>query len=113
MYTSRPDIQAIEYYLYLNTVLRDEFIDAIQRFRLALELRSPGNISEVVLNFELPPNSPPDLDSDLEELRKAVGLELRKTALLLTGSIAEALLLERHPDNTDRGPGLRKLVKEE
>jgi hypothetical protein len=35
---------------------------------------------------------------------------LRKTALLLAGSIAEALLLLRHPDSSEKGPGLAQLV---
>lgn len=37
-------------------------------------------------------------------------LGLKKTALLLSGSIAEAMLLARHPDNSERGPGLAALV---
>jgi hypothetical protein len=32
--------------------------------------------------------------------------------LLIAGSIAEALLISRHPDNSNRGPGLSRLVQQ-
>ena len=62
------------------------------------------------VRFQLPPNAPPDLKSDFEELQRAANHGLRKSALLLAGSITEALLLSRHPDRSDRGPGLRQLI---
>jgi len=49
---------------------------------------------------------------DFEELQKAAKHGLGKSALLLTGLIAEALLLSRHPNTSDRGPGLSKLVRQ-
>jgi hypothetical protein len=60
----------------------------------------------------LPSDAPPELSADLEEFRNAAGLGLKKTALLLSGAIAEALLLLRHTDRSERGPGLAKLVDE-
>ena len=62
------------------------------------------------VRFQLPPNAPPDLKSDFEEIQKAAEHGLGKSVLLLAGSIAEALLLSRHTDRSDRGPGLRQLV---
>ena len=38
-------------------------------------------------------------------------VDLHKSVLLLAGSITESLLLMRHPDNSDRGPGLKDLVE--
>ena len=64
------------------------------------------------VRLQLPPNTPPDLNLDFEELQKAAKHGLGKSALLLTGMIAEALLLSRHPDTSDRGPGLRQLVRQ-
>ena len=60
--------------------------------------------------LQLPPNTPPDLNLDFEELQKAAKHGLGKSVLLLSGLIAEALLLSRHPDTSDRGPGLKQLV---
>ena len=64
------------------------------------------------VRLQLPPNTPPDLNLDFEELQKAAKHGLGKSALLLTGLIAEALLLSRHPDTSDRGPELRQLVRQ-
>ena len=50
------------------------------------------------------------LAPDLEEFKEAVGYGLQKTSLLLAGSLAEALLLLRHPDDSEKGPGLRNLI---
>jgi hypothetical protein len=69
-------------------------------------------VSELASGIQLPPDAPAGLFADLQEFRDAVGLGLKKTALLLAGSIAEALLLSRHPDTSDKGPGLAQLVSE-
>jgi len=110
LYPSRPDIVAIGSYADVAYVNPQEFTDVVRRFRAAVELRQPGSITEVVSGITLPPDASDDLASDLQEFKEAVGLGLRKTALLLAGSIAEALLLLRHPDISERGPGLAQLV---
>lgn len=112
LYSTRPDIIAIDSYQNETMVYANEFVDVVRRFRTALELRKPGSVSELVASIAFPPDAPEDLASDLQELQEAVGLGLRKTALLLAGSIAEALLLLRHPDKSDRGPGLHDLLIE-
>jgi hypothetical protein len=112
VYSSRPDIGALEIYERETSVNASEFTDAVRRFRAALELRTPGSLTELVDGIQLPSDAPADLSSDLQEFREAVGLGLRKTALLLAGAIAEALLLVRHQDSSERGPGLAQLVVE-
>ena len=87
-------------------------VDAIHRLRLSLELRPPGSITQAADGIRLPPDSSPEIAKDLQEFKEAVGLGLQKTALLLAGSIAETLLLTRHPDTSERGPGLANLVKQ-
>jgi hypothetical protein len=112
LYPSRPDISAMEGYPNAEVVYSRDLIDAAQRLRTAVELHRPGSISDVVDSIELPPDSREALAGDLEELRDAIALGLKKTALLLSGSMAEAMLLARHPDKSERGPGLLPLVEQ-
>ncbi len=112
LYPSRPDILALEGYKNETIVDAKEFTDVVRRFRTALELRPPGSLSDVVSGIQLPQDAPADLSADVQEFREAVGLNLRKTSLLLAGSIAEALLLLRHSDTSERGPGLAQLVRQ-
>ena len=60
----------------------------------------------------LPSDAPEDLLLDLRELEEAVNLGLAKTVLLLSGSIAEALLLSRHRDESTTGPGFQQMVEQ-
>jgi len=112
VHPSRHDILVLETYKGETSVNAQEFTDAVRRFRAALELRPPGSLNELIEGIQLPSDASADLSADLQEFREAVGLSLRKTALLLAGSIAEALLLLRHPDSSDKGPGLAQLVSQ-
>jgi hypothetical protein len=108
LYPSRPDIKSLQPPSSLSS--SDTFRDAIQRLLSALELRQPGTASDLAASIELPPDAPPGMDADLAEFQEAVALGLKKSALLLSGSIAEALLLARHPDKSEYGPGLSRLL---
>lgn len=111
LYPSRPDISAMASYIDVETVYARDLIDAVQRLRTAVELHRPGSTSDVVESIELPADLREPLAGDIAELRDAVSLGLRKTSLLLAGSMAETMLLARHPDQTERGPGLLSLVE--
>jgi hypothetical protein len=107
----RHDIQALQPFETVNNVLRDVFRDAVNRLRTALELRPPVAIAEFLNDTTVPDHDQGSaIDRDIRELREAATLGLAKTTLLLSGLIAEALLLERHPDQSSRGPGLGQLV---
>lgn len=110
LYPSRPDICAMEVYEHIEYVPSLEFQDAAQRLREAIELRRPGTVTDIVDSIRLPLDSAVHLVADLQEFKEAVGLGLKKTPLLLAGSIAEALLLTRHSDSSERGPGLARLL---
>lgn len=110
LYPSRPDIAAMGLYEHVEVVNALDFRDAVQRLRAAIELRRPGTVTDLVESISLPSDAPEPLEADLQEFKEAVGLGLRKTALLLAGSIAEALLLTRHSDTSERGPGLSGLL---
>jgi tetratricopeptide (TPR) repeat protein len=110
LYPNRADIQAMKGYETSIVVSKVNLDDAIRRLKHALDLRPFSSAGEKLAQFKLPSDAPDDVLLDMSELEGAVSLELTKTALLLVGSIAEALLLSRHPDKSDRGPGLKKLV---
>lgn len=110
LHASRPDILALEPYERVEFVEKREFTDALVRLHASLELRKPGAITETASTINLPEDASASLAEDLIEFKEAVGLGLRKTSLLLAGSLAEALLLLRHPDTSERGPGLAQLV---
>ena len=110
LYPTRPDISAMEVYERVEYVQSPEFHDAAQRLRSAIELRRPGTVTDLVDSITLPPDASEHLTADLQEFKEAVGLGLKKTSLLLAGSLAEALLLIRHPDTSERGPGLASLL---
>jgi hypothetical protein len=111
-YPDRVDMQAIEG--FEDTAYTDHAVysDAVKRLRLALELSPPGAVAALLEEIQLPDNVPPGITRDLAELREAAAIGLAKTVLLLSGLIAEALLLSRHPDSTERGPGLGALVRQ-
>lgn len=114
LYHERVDIQALQVleavsgatFLILGQVL----VDSVSRLRSALDLKPLGTAAEVLAGLQLPNDAPEDLLLDLRELEEAVNLGLAKTVLLLSGSIAEALLLSRHRDESTTGPGLRQMV---
>lgn len=110
LYPSRPDIAAMELYDRIEYVESDDFRDAVRRLCAAIELRRPGMVTDLVESIALPSDASEVLEVDLQEFKEAVGRGLRKTALLLAGSLAEALLLMRHPDTSERGPGLSRLL---
>lgn len=111
-YPNRPDINAIVPYADVKSVFREVFLDVALRLRQSLELRPPGSIAQIVDSVTLPPDASAELARDFQEFKEAVALGLQKSALLLAGSIAEALLLLRHPDTSEKGPGLRDFLKE-
>lgn len=100
----------MEIYERIEYVQSPDFHDAAQRLRAAIELRLPGTVTDIVDSITLPPNVNEHLNADLQEFKDAVGLGLKKTSLLLAGSIAEALLLTIHPDKSEQGPGLARLL---
>jgi len=108
LYDNRPDIDSIAP-LEGSHVYHDVFFDAAKRLRKSLELRSLGTLADTI---ELPPDASSGDAADLQEFKESVALGHRKSALLLAGALAEALLIVRHPDVSERGPGLRQLVKE-
>lgn len=108
LYPERADIQSIK--PLEPSVMAEVFTDSVLRLSSALNLRPVGSASELVSQIRLPSNAPEDIVADLCELEAASSLGLLKTSLLLTGSIAESLLLLRHPDTSLGGPGLRQLV---
>lgn len=110
LHPSRPDIESLESFGDPRYVNGSELRDAARRLLSALDLRRPGAVTESAASIELPPDAPSGMEADLVEFQEAVALGLRKTALLLSGAIAEALLLLRHPDSSERGPGLAKLL---
>lgn len=112
LYPDRADIQTIKGYESRLIVRQLDFTDAVLRLRHALDLRPSSSSGEMLAQIKLPSDAPADVALDMSELEGAISLELTKTALLLAGSIAEALLLSRHPNKTDRGPGLNQLVNQ-
>lgn len=111
LYPDRVDIQAILEYKE-SVVLLDQFHNTVLRLLNALELRPPTSSGILFAQIKLPEDAPPDLKQDMAELAGALSLSLHKTALLLAGSIAETLLITRHHDKSERGPGLNKLVEQ-
>ncbi len=112
LYQTRPDIQCMVDYEYPNIVNVFVYEDAVKRLKTALELVLSTAAGQLLAQVRLPPDAPPDVALDLAELEGALAIGLEKTILLLAGSIAEALLIVRHPDTSPKGPGLRKLVKQ-
>ncbi|HUS11112.1 MAG TPA: hypothetical protein VMZ30_11665 [Pyrinomonadaceae bacterium] len=109
-FAGRHDIQALTPFVSVDLVDRDVYRDAMKRLRAALELRPPAAIAAFLAEMVMPDNEATALGRDIRELREVATLGLAKTTLLLSGVIAEALLLERHPDKSERGPGLAALV---
>jgi hypothetical protein len=112
LHPNRPDIVALAPYDKVQNVHCEDYDDSVQRLKRSLELRPPGSINQIADGISLPPDATGELAADLQEFKEAVALGLQRTALLLAGSIAEALLLLRHSDTSERGPGLRDLLKQ-
>ena len=112
-YPERVDIQSLDVYAVgegLRFISSSEFNDSVRRLATAINLRSVGSMSELFGQISVPPDASDEVKRDLQELKQALDIELHKTVLLLAGSITESLLLSRHPDKSDRGPGLKQLV---
>jgi hypothetical protein len=109
-FVGRFDVQALEPFQHVSVVDPAVFRDAVQRLRAALELQPSAAVAAFLSDVALPESLAPALARDIAELREAANIGLAKTTLLLSGVVAEALLLARHPDKTDRGPGLGELV---
>ncbi|MEK6407092.1 MAG: hypothetical protein AABN34_09030 [Acidobacteriota bacterium] len=112
LYQERVDIQSMRQYEQPDRVPPDVLENAILRLKSALDLSASNSSIELLARVKLPSDAPGDVALDFNELEEAVDLGLQKTVLLLTGSIAESLLLVRHPDKSERGPGLSKLVQQ-
>jgi hypothetical protein len=112
LYPNRVDIQGMRGYGNEYFVHKDILADAVLRLKSALDLRPFSSAGEILAQVQLPPDAPDDVVLDMRELEGAISLELMKTALLLAGSIAEALLISRHPDSSNKGPGLNRLVQQ-
>lgn len=111
-YPDRADIVAMKGFTGRIVVYQHELKDSILRLRHAIDLRPFSSPAETFEQINLPADAPDEIIKDMQELETAISAGLTKTALLLTGSIAEALLLTRHPDKTNKGPGLSKLVQQ-
>ena len=96
LHPSRPDIESLEPFDNTRFVKDSELRDSARRLLSALDLRRPGTVTEIATSIKLPPDAPSGMETDLVEFQEAVALGMRKTALLLSGAIAEALLLLRH-----------------
>jgi len=112
LYPKRADIQAIQSYSITLSIDVSVFSDAVFRLKSALEMDSTESTSDLFAQIQLPSDAPVDIGVDMLELAGAISLGLSKAALLLSGSIAESLLVSRHPDKSERGPGLNKLVEQ-
>lgn len=114
IYSHREDIQAIEPFMSGDTqelaVLQSVFADAVSRLKHAINLGPLSDASDMLNDVILPTDIPVDVRGDLAELKGAIEHGMAKSALLLSGSIAEALLLHRFQDESERGPGMAKLV---
>lgn len=110
LYVGRADIHAI--FPFREVPFWEDFSNEVRRFIRSLELRPPSSIAQRMDSIVLPPDALPALAPDFQEFKEAVTHGLKKATLLLAGSLAEALLLLRHPDKTERGPGLHDLVKQ-
>jgi hypothetical protein len=109
-YAERHDIQALQSFPHEDSADASAYSDVVRRLRVALELRPPASVAAALEEIRIPDTIAAVVARDLGELREAATLGLAKTTLLLAGLIAEALLLSRHPDRSERGPGLRALV---
>ncbi|HZH32163.1 MAG TPA: hypothetical protein VEY11_15465 [Pyrinomonadaceae bacterium] len=112
LYSERPDIQGLYSFSSPYVVRIGDFKDGVSRLKHALDLRPINSAGETLARIQLPSDAPADVVLDMQELEGAISLGLTKTALLLSGSIAEALLLTRHSDKSAKGPGLAQLVKQ-
>jgi len=116
LYQERIDIQALQELGGASggtaLILGEVLVDSVSRLRSALDLHPAGSAADVLAGLRLPSDAPEDLLLDLRELEDAVNLGLTKTVFLLSGSITEALLLSRHPDDSAGGPGLQQMVNQ-
>lgn len=112
LYPSRPDIHSMKSYGITDTVNVEVFEDAASRLKSALEIGPVTSSGELLAQVRLPSDAPADVVLDLAELEGALSVGLEKAILLLAGSIAEALLIIRHTDTSNRGPGLSQLVSQ-
>ena len=116
LYQERVDIRALQVLGGASggtaLILGEVLVDSVSRLRSALDLRPLGSAADMLAGLQMPSDASEDLLLDLRELEEAVNLGLMKTALLLSGSITEALLLSRYPDDSTGGPGLQRLVNQ-
>jgi hypothetical protein len=112
LYPTRPDINSIDEFKLFNITNVLVFEDAVKRVKFALELVPSTSDGELLAQIKLPADASDDVGSDVSELEGALRGGLEKTVLLLAGSIAECLLIARHPDNSSKGPGLRDLINQ-
>jgi len=112
LYPERLDGQSLEAFDRVEAVEPAVYRDAVTRLRGALELRPSASVAALLDQIQMPSDAGPGVASDLGELREAATLGLAKTTLLLAGLVTEALLLSRHPDSSERGPGLGALVNQ-
>ena len=110
LHPTRPDIQALEEYKIGTLVSPEDFRDTLLRLRTALDLRLVDSVAETLAQVELPADAPEGLSQDVLELEEALSAGLSKSAVLLAGSIAEALLVSRHPDASGTPPTFQQLV---
>jgi len=112
-YPERVDIQSLEAYSEAESVRyvsSTEFNDSVRRLATAINLRPIGSVTELFGQIHLPDDASDEVMRDFQELGQALAFDLHKSVLLLSGAITESLLLARHPDSSEKGPGLKQLV---
>ena len=112
-YPERVDIQSLEAYSVGESnryVSSTEFNDSVRRLATAINLRPIGSVAELFGQIRLPDDASDEVKRDLREVGQALTFDLHKCVLLLSGAITESLLLARHPDGSEKGPGLKQLV---
>lgn len=112
LYPNRADIQSMQSYSIPDSVNINVFEDAAGRLKSALEIGPTTSSGELLAQLQLPSDATAGVSTDFTELEQAVRNGCEKSVLLLSGCIAEALLIVRHSDTSDRGPGLPELVRQ-
>ncbi len=109
LYPERPDIGSIIVVYEIFSGKKNQFL--LKRANTLKHLID-GESLAITEEIIFPDDTPEHILQDFTEMQSAVALKMVKTVLLLSGSIAEALLINRHHDGTDKGPGLKDLVNE-
>ncbi len=109
LYPERPDIGNIVFVFEIFSGKKNQFV---LKHANTLKHLIDGESVAITEEITFPEDAPEHIQQDFAEMQNAIALKMVKTVLLLAGSIAESLLINRHYDSTGRGPGLKDLVNE-